>query len=161
MATTNASPAASDASPIAVARLDRAWLEAAVFPVITVVDTRFADVDLLRHVNNVAAVELLQEGRAHLNRASGLKMIGGALRTMVVGLIVEYGAEVRYPGAVEIRTGVLAVGRSSLTLGQVALQDDRPALYAQATLVMTDAQGPTALPTHVRSAYEQLRIRPC
>ena len=154
-------PAARPAGAGAPARIDRARLDAAAFPVVVTVATRFTDVDVLRHVNNVAAVGLLQEGRTAFDRAAGLAMIDHGLRTMIAGLVVEYAAELSYPDAVEIRTGLLGIGRSSFTLAQVARQGGRPALYSTATLVMTDAAGPAAIPDAVRAVYQRLRITPC
>jgi acyl-CoA thioester hydrolase len=136
-----------------VVRIDRARLERARFSCIYEGQTRFDDLDVQGHVNNAAAVVLLQEARVHLNGAVDLGRRLDGLRVLVAALGVEYAAEMRHPGTVVIGTGVLAIGRSSVTFGQLARQNGRPTLYAEAVIVVADANGPTAIPDVLRQAY--------
>lgn len=137
-----------------MARIDRKRLDAATFAVMLDVPTRFDDVDMQGHVNNAAAVVILQEARAHFNVAAGLRdHLGGGLRTMVAALTVEYAGENHHPGVVSVGTGVLAVGRTSFTLAQVARQNGRATLYAQAVMVLADADGPAPIPDALRAGY--------
>ena len=46
--------------------------------------------------------------------------------------------------------GVLAIGRTSWTLGELAMQADRPCAYCRATVVATDGERPTPLPQDLR-----------
>ena len=142
-----------------MARIDRERLNGATFPVSFMLQTRFDDLDMQGHVNNAAAVVMLQEARAHFNRtAAGIFEHLGGRRALVAGLTVEYAGEMQHPAPIEIRTGVLAVGRSSITLGQIAFQDGAPRLYAQIVLVIADDGGPTTIPDTLRAAYERLMI---
>ena len=77
---------------------------------------------------------------------------------MVAALSVEYAGENYHPGLVTVSTGVLAVGRTSFTLGQVARQNGRSTLYAQAVMVLADANGPAPIPDILRTAYERFLI---
>lgn len=142
-----------------MARFDRAALDAATYPVRFEVQTRFADLDSNRHVNNVASIEILQEARVDFNRRAGLwDAAASGLRMMAVGLTVEFAGELHHPAPVEVSTATLAIGRSSFTIVQVARQEGRPAVYAQATMVFTDANGPVAIPDPVRRALEGLAL---
>jgi acyl-CoA thioester hydrolase len=141
-----------------MARIDRKRLDAARFAVSLDVPTRFDDVDMQGHVNNAAAVVILQEARANFNLAAGLRDHLGGLRTMVAALAVEYAGETYHPGIVTVSTGVLAVGRTSFTLGQVARQNGRSTLYAQAVMVIADAKGAVPIPDVLRAAYGRFLI---
>lgn len=141
-----------------MARIDRALLDNATYPVITQVATRFDDLDILGHVNNVATAVLFEEGRVRFNRDAGLQALRGGLRVMVVGLQIEFAAEIHHPDPVEVRTGTLAIGRTSFTIGQVARQNGRSVAYAHATLVFADADGPAPVPPAIRESYERRRL---
>ena len=141
-----------------MARIDRKRLDAATYAVSLDVPTRYDDVDMQGHVNNAAAVVILQEARANFNVQAGMREHLAGYRMMVAGLTVEYAGENHHPGIVTVSTGVLAVGRTSFTLGQVARQNGRSTLYAQATMVMADANGPAPIPDAMRAAYQRLMI---
>lgn len=141
-----------------MARIDRGRLDAARFAVTAEIATRFDDLDVQGHVNNAAAVVILQEARVMLNRAAGLGELRGGLRTMVAGLTVEYAGELRYPVPVQVGCGIAAIGRTSFTIAQRASQEGHATLYAEAVMVLADAGGPVALPNALRAAFEALKI---
>jgi acyl-CoA thioester hydrolase len=141
-----------------MSRIDRARLEKARFPVVTDIPTRWQDLDNLGHVNNAAVAVILQEARSHFVHAGRVAEFRGGLRTLVAALAIEYVAEMHFPGAIEIRTGVLRIGRTSLVLGQVGRQGDRTTLYAETVMVQADDGGPTPFPADVRAAYEALLV---
>jgi len=143
-----------------VARIDRNRLDGSTFPLISTVQTRFDDIDVLGHVNNAAAAVILQEARVALNRAVRLAEIQADLRVVVAALSIEYAGEMYHPEPIEVSTGVLMIGRTSVTIGQFARQGGRAALYAETVLVMTDSAGPAAMAQSLRDAYEGFLIRP-
>lgn len=139
-------------------RIDRKRFDAASFPVRFEIATRFDDLDMQGHVNNAAAVVILQEARANFNVAAGMAALRGNLRPMVAALHVEYAGEMHHPGLIMVESGVLALGRSSCTLGQVARMEGKPRVYAQAVMVFADANGAAPIPDGLRAAYERLMI---
>jgi acyl-CoA thioester hydrolase len=141
-----------------MARLDKARLDAAIFPVLTVIQTRFDDLDILGHVNNAATVVILQEARVDFNRQAGLIRNGEGLQMMAAGLVVEFAGELHHPAPVEVHTGVARIGRSSFTLAQVVRQEGRAATYAEATLVFTDSTGPAPIPDSVRGSLDAMSL---
>ena len=143
-----------------MARIDRRRLDGADFPTTMTVATRFSDMDVLGHVNNAAAAVLLQEARTGLNHQAGYSELREGLRPVVASLTIEYAGEMHHPGPVEIETGVLSLGRTSLVVGQRARQGGRVTLYAETVLVMTDGERPTPIPDSLRAAYERVMIRP-
>jgi acyl-CoA thioester hydrolase len=139
-------------------RLDRARLDTAEYPVRFSVQTRFDDLDILGHVNNVSVVVFLQEARVDFNVQASLRSDTGGLRMMAVGLVVEFAGEMHYPAPIEVFTGVVAIGRTSFTLGQVVRQEGLTTAYGEATLVFTDAAGPAHIPQNLRVRLEGLTI---
>lgn len=142
-----------------MARIDRQRLDGAAFPTTMTVATRFSDMDTLGHINNAAAAVLLQEARAGMNRQAGYSELREGLRPVVASLTIEYAGEMHHPEPVEIATGVLSVGRTSVVVGQVGRQGGRPTLYAETVIVMTDGKEPTPIPDSLRAAYERVKIR--
>jgi acyl-CoA thioester hydrolase len=138
-------------------RLDRRRLENGVFPYHCQVPTRFADLDRLGHINNVATAEILEEARSRLFHTFDL--IGGIhCQLVVAGSIIEFGDEMLWPDPVHISVGLLDVGRTSFRLGQLAVQNSRIGAYAEIVLVMRNDEGPLPLPDEWRNKLETLRI---
>jgi acyl-CoA thioester hydrolase len=143
-----------------MARIDRAALDTANFPASVVIPTRFADLDFQGHVNNAAVPIILQEARVDFNKALDMRGHLGSLRPMVAGISIEYAAELTHPGEIEILTGISKIGRTSFTLQQVARQNGRSAIYAETTLVISDANGTAPLPDGLRRNLETLLLHP-
>lgn len=133
-----------------MARLDRIRLDAATFPFGASIPTRYDDLDEQGHVNNAAAVVLLQEGRVRFSQSLGMRDLLPGLRMMVASTLVEYAAELRHPQPVELRCGIGRVGSTSFSIFQLARQDGRTSIYAESTLVIADEAGPVAIPDALR-----------
>lgn len=139
-------------------RIDRRRLASATYPRTFSIQTRFDDLDVLGHINNAAAVVMLQEARVALNHAAGLAIQTNGLRTMVASLTVDYADEMHYPAPIEISLGVLALGRTSFTIAQIARQDGTARIFAQVVMVIADASGPTPIPDALRATYQSLAL---
>jgi len=83
----------------------------------------------------------------------------GELQTVVAALSIEFADEMYFPGVIEVSTGVLQIGRTSVTVGQIARQGGRITMYAETVLVLTGEAGPTPIPDAVRAVYERLSLR--
>ncbi|MCB2060532.1 MAG: thioesterase family protein [Novosphingobium sp.] len=137
-------------------RIDRARFDSARFPFLMEMPVRFEDLDMLGHVNNAAAVAMLQEARVAFHRELELSHFGqGGPRTVVVNMNVEFGAELTYPGVAEIATGILGIGRTSYTFGQLIRQNGQGAVYARVTMVATGETGAIQIPDAVRADFEE------
>jgi acyl-CoA thioester hydrolase len=99
---------------------------------------RYADLDPQGHVNNAVFATYFETGRVALFRDPDLG-IGVADATYVlVRQEIDFLHELRWPGNVEIGTGLAQVGRSSFTVAQTIFHDDTCAAAGRATLVMLD-----------------------
>jgi acyl-CoA thioester hydrolase len=75
-------------------------------------------------------------------------------------LLIDFRAELFWPGTVDIGTGVLKVGRSSFTLGQGLFSKGHLAAATEATIVMVDKETrrSTPLPLQTRDILQELML---
>ena len=139
-------------------RLDRQRLQNATFAEKVEIATRFDDLDVQGHVNNVAVAVLFQEARGKFNKGHLSAFLGNGRGLVVGSLHIDYVGTMHYPDPVEIETGVLEIGRTSYLLGQVARQGGRVAAFAEVILVMTENGRATPIPEEVRSVLEEALI---
>jgi len=109
---------------------------------------RFADVDPLWHINNVAIAQYFEEARVSTIRAmSGNSRIPATAdeRILIAKQTIDYVSEGNYPGALCVGIGVVRIGITSFTLGMAVFQDKRCVAVSDAVMVLANDQGP-ALP---------------
>jgi acyl-CoA thioester hydrolase len=118
---------------------------------------RYADVDPLWHINNVAIAQYYEEARVS---ASMAMMDGQRIptqdgeRILIAHQSIDYLREANYPGTLEIGIGVLRVGNSSYTYGMAMFQDGACVSVSDAVLVYADANGPARVPDQYRRRLE-------
>ena len=101
-------------------------LDAASYPVHIDLQTRFQDMDINGHLNNVAFAALFESGRVLLNReVRPLAERPANERTMVAAVEINYLAEGNFPDPVLIATGIGRLGTSSWTIVQAMFQNGR------------------------------------
>ena len=101
-------------------------LDAASYPVCIDLQTRFQDMDINGHLNNVAFAALFESGRVLLNREiRPWEERPANERTMVAAVEINYLAEGNFPDPVQIATGIGRLGTSSWTIVQAMFQNGR------------------------------------
>jgi acyl-CoA thioester hydrolase len=136
---------------------DRLSLES--YPQVTEVASRFSDVDMFRHLNNVAIGQFYEEVRfalvARLREALP-KERGG--RVTVANVDTAFLREGRYPAPVSVGTGLVQRGKRSFVLGQGLFQDGVCFSAADTTLVYFEGTGPAALPPEFDAILSGLEL---
>lgn len=138
-------------------RIDRTRLTRDALPFRCQIATRFSDLDVIGHVNNVAAAAILQEGRNRFLHHCALFKLAHA-QLVVASTLIEYADDLFHPQPIEVGIGVLNIGRSSLRLGQIAWQGDRIAVYAEIVQVTRDERGPVPMPDAWRGPLDAIRV---
>ena len=106
---------------------------------------RFSDTDANGHINNAAFAVFCESGRVGFlhDRLRSVLDRGGFF--VVARLVVEFRAELHYPGEVRCGTWLSAIGRTSTAFAQVILDESgRLVATSEAATVMMD--GPTRRP---------------
>lgn len=129
-------------------------LDPAQYPLKVRIIARYADVDPLWHINNVAIAQYYEEARV----SAFTKILGGQRiptpageRILIAHQSIDYLREGSYPGTLEVGVGVLRVGNSSYTLGMAMFQDGRCISVSDAVMVFADARGPARIPEEYRA----------
>jgi acyl-CoA thioester hydrolase len=139
---------------------DPALLDPARYPFSCSIETRFSDLDINQHLNNVALVGLLEEGRGRFHRAAGNGRIDMRLSPMVVSLAVEFVGQSYFPDPLEMHVGIGLLGRTSYTMYQLVAQRGRVVAFAQAVMVSTADGAPKELPAEFRTKLQDWMLNP-
>lgn len=137
-----------------------AWrLLPAAYPYHEVIQTRFQDLDVLGHINNVGMAAIFETGRVRFNHACGLHHWHATHRFLVAQVIINYLGEGYFPADVVVASGIGPIGTRSWTIQSAAFQNDAPIATCDTVVVMSSESGATALPDDYRSALMAWRTR--
>lgn len=124
-------------------------LDCAHYPFKVAIPTRWADLDLLGHINNVSMAGLFDEGRGRFNRALALDRPHG-VRWLIARVDLAYLAEAHHPEDVTLASGIVRIGTASWTIASAAFQKDGCVATADTTIVYTDGSGSQPIPDAFR-----------
>ena len=121
-------------------------------------ETRFADVDMLGHINNVAMAGLFEHGRGKFNHAIEVERRTQGQRWLIVSVKLDYIAESHFPEPVNVASGIGRIGNSSWDIYSAAFQKDKCVAICVTTIVLTDKNGPTPIGDELRQEFERLMV---
>jgi acyl-CoA thioester hydrolase len=143
-----------------VARVEPWRLDATYYPIAASFETRFQDMDINGHLNNVAFAALFESARVMMNRrARPLTDRPANERTMVAAVTINYLAEGHFPGPVTMHSGIGSIGSSSWTIVQVMLQAGRAIATCDTVVVCRTDNAAKPLRAELRAALEADRVR--
>jgi acyl-CoA thioester hydrolase len=122
---------------------------------------RFRDTDKNGHVNNSVFSVLCESGRVNLFAKTFDPSLRPGTFFVIARLVIDFRAELHYPGRVRTATWVSRVGRSSMGLKQAIVSDAGVAADSEAVCVLMDAatRRPTPFPDAMRRIAEEM-LRP-
>jgi acyl-CoA thioester hydrolase len=121
---------------------------------------RFSDQDGAGHINNVALCAYLETARLTFIRDMGMMARReDGVRGISAGMTVSFLAESHWPGKVELGTGVMKVGTSSITVGSAAFKDDLCIVAAEMTVVRLKGKTPHPIDDALREMLEKYRLK--
>ncbi|QUH25232.1 acyl-CoA thioesterase [Serpentinicella alkaliphila] len=105
------------------------------FPLKTFDKIRYRDTDRQGHVNNAVFTTFLETGRAEFfyNPKRPMSSPGGSF--VIANITLDLLAEINWPGAVDIGTAILNVGKSSIHLVQGIFYNGEIAGTAETVIV--------------------------
>lgn len=108
------------------------------YPLHAVDTLRYGDTDRQGHVNNAVFATFCETGRvAFLYDPERLRMPPES-GFVLARLVIDFRAEVTWPGTVEIGTRVSGIGRSSFQMAQGLFQHGRCVATAENVVVLVD-----------------------
>ena len=108
------------------------------FPSKTFDKIRYVDTDRQGHVNNSVFSSFLETGRVEILYNADLPILSEGLSFVVVSLKLEFFQEITWPGQVDIGTGIVKVGSSSITIYQGLFQKGNCVAQAETIIVQVD-----------------------
>ncbi len=121
---------------------------------------RFSDQDSAGHINNVALCAYLETARLTFIRDMGMMVRReDGVRGISAGMNVSFLAESHWPGKVELGTGVMMVGTSSITVGSAAFKDGHCIVAAEMTVVRLRGKTPHPIDADLREKLEKFRLK--
>jgi acyl-CoA thioester hydrolase len=108
--------------------------------VLTEVTLRYADMDMLGHLNNAVYATLFEAGRVAYVEEVLQPLTPAGAGYVIVRLTVDFKAEARYPGIASIRTRISRVGGSSMTYLQDLRVNGQLAATAESVCALFDLE---------------------
>ena len=121
---------------------DKRLQDRSIYPHWCTDTVRFSDQDAAGHVNNVAICAYLETARLTFMRDMGLTKGTDGTRGISAGMTVSFLAESHWPGQVELGTGVMKIGSSSITVGSGAFRGETCIAAAEMTVVRLRGTSP-------------------
>lgn len=125
---------------------------------VTRIPIRWGDMDAYGHVNNTVYFRFMEQARVEWIEEMQVPVRPGGAGPVIINANCTFMIPMNYPGTVEVRTYVGAIGRSSCqTYVEMGLEGDER-IYAEggAKVVWMDTQSGKSvpLPDHVRALLE-------
>ncbi|MBY0491642.1 MAG: acyl-CoA thioesterase [Gemmatimonadaceae bacterium] len=120
---------------------------------------RYSDTDRQGHVNNAIFATFLETGRVELLFHPERPIVDAGAECVIAKLALEYRGEIHWPGDVQVGTGVVRIGTSSMTLLQVAEQEGRTVATAETVIVQIDTATRKARPLSAVARERLLALR--
>lgn len=134
-------------------------LDAASYPIALETGTRFQDLDVNGHLNNVAFASLFENARVQMNRTIrpwGERPAGE--RTMVANVEINYLREGSFPEPVTVTTGVGHIGNSSWSFLQAMFQSGQCIATCDTVIVCRSGGEAKPLRPELVASLEALRV---
>jgi acyl-CoA thioester hydrolase len=130
------------------------------FFVTTIEKLRFADTDRHGHITNTVFAVCCQNARMELLCDPKRVPIPSSTQFVIARLVLEFRAEMHWPGTVEIGTRVERVGRSSATLAQALFVDEACVATSESvvTLMNTTTRRSMQLPNETAEALRSMEL---
>lgn len=135
---------------------DKRLRDRSIYPHWCTDTVRFSDQDGAGHINNVALCAYLETARLTFIRDMGMMARReDGVRGISAGMNVSFLAESHWPGQVDLGTGVMKVGTSSITVGSAAFKDELCIVAAEMTVVRLKGKTPHQIDADLRAKLEK------
>ena len=116
---------------------------------------RFADLDSLGHVNNVAFSTYYESGRVRYFSDLGSPVDLREFVWMAVKISVEFKAQMNWPGFVDVGSSIVKMGRTSMVIGAGLFVDGTCTSTSECIMVYVNSETSKAveIPDSIRQGF--------
>lgn len=143
-----------------MSRHDPRRLDPAAYAWTVGLETRFGDMDVNFHLNNVAVAGLYEEARVRFNLHLRTTYALGRPRFLVARVEIDYLGEGRYRAPTSVGVAVAATGTSSWRIAMGLFQSDGCIGLCDTVMVHRGEAGPAQIPEALRTALGEFALRP-
>lgn len=124
----------------------------------TSINLRYGDTDRQGHINNAVYCTLFESGRVDFLFENQESVAGANTAYVIARISLDYLTEMHFPGLAEVGSKIVAIGRSSFTVGQAIFWNDNCCSTAESVIVLIDEQSkkPIPLTDLLRKRLEEL-----
>lgn len=129
------------------------------YPFVTSTDTRFRDLDIMGHINNVAMAGIFETARVRFHRHLGRHPQDQGVRWLVASVHLEYLQEAHYPDEITMGCGIGYVGNTSWQVLSAAYQNGECVAICDSVVVTHGPDGRRRVDDYLREAMAVNTIR--
>lgn len=135
-------------------------LPLSAFPYVTFDKVRYGDTDRQGHVNNAVFASFFETGRVEMLYQPSHQFLSDDCSFVVAKTTLELLAEIQWPGQVDIGTGIVRIGNSSLMIAANLYQQGRLVATSETMVVQVNIQTKTsqALNSTSKSLLEKFKL---
>ena len=108
------------------------------FPLVTFDKLRYSDTDSQGHVNNAVFSTFLETGRVEILYNSGTPIAKEDSSFVIASLKLDFIHEIKWPGQIDIGTGITKIGNSSIVIFQMLFQNEILTAKAETVIVQVN-----------------------
>ena len=138
---------------------ERSLLEPSIYPFTTDIATRFQDLDMLGHINNVSMAGMFEEARYSFGIVLEIAKTLEGGRIVVGSVQLHYLAESFHGSPIWFGIGIGYIGQKSWRIRCLACQNDRPVMVGDASIVHSRHGATAPLPLKLREGLEHYRLK--
>ncbi|HKX22333.1 MAG TPA: acyl-CoA thioesterase [Rhizorhapis sp.] len=124
------------------------------YPFQVAVSTRYQDLDVMGHVNNVAMAAMFETGRIHFHHSLGQHPRDKGVRWLVAAVDMAYVNEAHFPEDMVIASGIGRIGTTSWHIYSAAFQDDECVAVCDTVMVARGPEGRRIIGDDIREMMQ-------
>jgi acyl-CoA thioester hydrolase len=136
-------------------------LKPETYPFHLTMDSRFGDLDIRGHINNVSIVQYCEDIRVALQ----MEVIGREIyvadsltRVVVAQMMCHFTNEGSFPEPIDARVGISRIGNTSYSLAVGLFQNGQCIATQDTSMVYIGVDGPMALSADIRARMQKYLI---
>jgi acyl-CoA thioester hydrolase len=130
-----------------------------IYPFVTTIQTRYQDLDIMGHVNNVALAGIFETARVRFHRHLGRHPHDSGVRWLIASVSLNYLQEAHFPSEITVGSAIGSIGNTSWTVMSAAFQGGECVATCDTVVVTHGPEGRRKVDDFLRTAMDANAIR--